>query len=125
MLKKNKFIQQTIFLFLAIELACGEHGEEKIETMVVATENGRKLDWFENRDELTVPKYPFVRKGYSTEHLSGRGLQETSIANQLAVLLRQGYIKCIRDSVSTIIKLCHRTDYYFIFTDPYPPATVS
>lgn len=70
--------------------------------MVVATENGRKLDWFDSPNDLIVPKYPFVRKGYSTEHLNGKGLQETSIANQIVVLLRQGYIKSIRDSVSAI-----------------------
>lgn len=34
--------------FLAIELSCGEYGNDKIDIMVNAMENGKCLQWFEN-----------------------------------------------------------------------------
>ena len=41
LLKNNNFIS-------VIELACGEYGEDKIETLVAGTQNGKSLQWFDN-----------------------------------------------------------------------------
>lgn len=41
-----------------IELACGDHGEEKIDVMVEGTENGRSLQWFSDPGTLAYHKPP-------------------------------------------------------------------
>jgi len=46
-----------------IELACGEYGYDKVDTLKVATENGSCLTWFDNpsavlRSEVLMRKYP-------------------------------------------------------------------
>jgi hypothetical protein len=37
-------------------LACGEYGEDKIETLVQGTQNGRSLKWFDNPSALLDAK---------------------------------------------------------------------
>lgn len=36
-----------------IELACGEYGEDKIDTMVKASQNGSNVQWFNNSINLS------------------------------------------------------------------------
>lgn len=38
--------------FLVIELACGEHGTDKIDRMVKGTENGKTLQWMKHHASL-------------------------------------------------------------------------
>lgn len=83
----------------AIELACGEYGEDKIEAMVGATENGKNIMWYDNPLEMNIPKYPSIRKGYSVSSTK-KSLQETSLFNQIKVLMHRGFIKTKRDQVS-------------------------
>lgn len=47
-----RFLFFPIFPCTVIELACGEHGKEKILTLVNGTQNGRSIQWFENADQL-------------------------------------------------------------------------
>lgn len=89
----------------AIELACGEYGEDKIETMVAATENGKNIMWYENPLEMNVPKYPSIRKGYSVNSSKNKSLQETSLGNQIKVLMHRGYIKTKRDQTMTHLRI--------------------
>lgn len=87
----------------AIELACGEYGEDKIEAMVSATENGKNIRWYDNAVEMSIPRYPAIRKDYSGVSGKATSLQETSIGNQIKVLMHRGYIKAKRDAVSTLL----------------------
>ena len=89
-------------MIAAIELACGEFGEDKIENMVAATENGKNIGWFDNPMAMNIPKYPSIRKDYSTTTSKNKSLQETSLGNQLNVLMRRNYIKAKRDLVRKI-----------------------
>lgn len=83
-------------------MACGEYGENKIEKMVTATENGKSLSWYDNPMELTVPKYPGLRRDVIENGRKNESLQETSTWNQIKVLMHRGYIKVKRDSVSLL-----------------------
>ncbi|XP_037960699.1 ATP-binding cassette sub-family G member 4-like [Teleopsis dalmanni] len=87
-----------------IELACGEYGNDKVETLKMAAENGSCWTWFENpasimRSEALIRKYPIPRR---SRH---RTLEDTSFANQLKVLLERGYIKSKRDTTLTHIRI--------------------
>ena len=46
----------NIVYFLVIELACGEYGNDKIETLVQGTQNGRSHKWFDNPAALLDAK---------------------------------------------------------------------
>ncbi|XP_074026119.1 ATP-binding cassette sub-family G member 4 isoform X2 [Leptinotarsa decemlineata] len=83
----------------AIELACEEHGKDKIEKMIKANENGRSLTYF--IDEL--PHMELKDDGFKNE--SDDGLLATSQFNQLRVLLRRGYIKAKRDQTLTYLRV--------------------
>lgn len=39
-----------------IELACGEHGKDKIDTLIMGSQNGRNLQWFDNPETLKDAK---------------------------------------------------------------------
>lgn len=39
-----------------IELACGEYGEEQLKTLINGSDNGRKVQWFENPQALKDAK---------------------------------------------------------------------
>ncbi|KAF4518788.1 hypothetical protein B566_EDAN005409 [Ephemera danica] len=108
-----------------IELACGDsessNNEEILNKMVSGTENGRCITWFKNPDPLmvsisrvnlfannendddVVPAGPcrrvlaMIGLGKPADHVQ----QETSQWNQLAVLLKRGYIKTKRDQTLT------------------------
>jgi len=42
--------------FAVIELACGEYGEDKVHTLIDASQNGRNLKWFDNPNALKDAK---------------------------------------------------------------------
>ncbi|XP_073989554.1 ATP-binding cassette subfamily G member 4 isoform X3 [Rhodnius prolixus] len=89
-----------------IELACGEHGKEKILTLVNGTQNGRSIQWFENADQL--PPTSHVEVSHKSPRLPGRlrctsSLQETSQLNQLGVIINRGFVKVKRDSTACCI----------------------
>lgn len=49
-------------IFAVIELACGEYGKDKIETLVKGCENGNSLKWFSNPELLMQkPKGTFKK----------------------------------------------------------------
>lgn len=39
-------------VFAVIEVACGEHGEDRIDVLVAGTDNGKSVRWFENYTEV-------------------------------------------------------------------------
>ena len=39
-------------VFPVIEVACGEHGEDRIDVLVAGTDNGKSVRWFENYTEV-------------------------------------------------------------------------
>lgn len=78
-------------------MACAEHGHDKIENMVKATDNGTCLDWFKH-PELLIKDTKDANMIASKNDNSA--LEATPAFNQLKVLLRRGYIKAKRDSVS-------------------------
>ncbi|XP_016979097.1 ATP-binding cassette sub-family G member 4 [Drosophila rhopaloa] len=87
-----------------IELACGEYGYDKVDTLKGATENGSCLTWFDNpsavlRSEVLMRKYPIPKKTKS------RSLEDTSYSNQCSVLLRRGFIKAKRDTTMTHLRI--------------------
>ncbi|XP_062142467.1 ATP-binding cassette sub-family G member 4 [Drosophila sulfurigaster albostrigata] len=87
-----------------IELACGEYGFDKVDTLKSATENGSCLTWFNNpgavlRSEALMRKHPIPKR---TKNVS---LANTSFANQCSVLLRRGYIKARRDTTMTHMRI--------------------
>ncbi|KAG8303008.1 hypothetical protein J6590_108194 [Homalodisca vitripennis] len=89
-----------------IELACGEHGNDKIDKLVKATQNGRSLEWFENGEEISshFPTVPKKALALPTKKCVG-SLQETSLWNQVSVLLRRGFIKVKRDKTLTHMRV--------------------
>ncbi|XP_017120884.1 ATP-binding cassette sub-family G member 4 [Drosophila elegans] len=87
-----------------IELACGEYGYDKVDTLKGAAENGSCLTWFGNpgavlRSEALMRKYPIPKKTKS------RSLEDTSYSNQCSVLLRRGFIKAKRDTTMTHLRI--------------------
>ncbi|KAF5308831.1 hypothetical protein FQR65_LT00531 [Abscondita terminalis] len=100
-----------------IELACGEYGEDKMGTLVDATDNGKSYRWFDKPEFLPSLRklkgthkknfinnynYFFLETHKSLkEQNKNSHLQSTSQWNQFKVLLRRGYIKSKRDVVCT------------------------
>ncbi|XP_017858613.1 PREDICTED: ATP-binding cassette sub-family G member 4 [Drosophila arizonae] len=87
-----------------IELACGEYGFDKIDTLKSASENGSSLAWFNNpsavlRSEALIHKHPIPKRSKNVS------LENTSFMNQCTVLLRRGYIKSGRDTTMTHLRL--------------------
>ncbi|XP_023177520.2 ATP-binding cassette sub-family G member 4 [Drosophila hydei] len=87
-----------------IELACGEYGFDKIDTLKTASENGSSLTWFNNpgavlRSEALIHKHPIPKRSKNVS------LENTSFMNQCTVLLRRGYIKSGRDTTLTHLRL--------------------
>lgn len=98
-----RLYSQIIVSVSVIELACGEYGEDKIEILSTKAENGKCLDYFE--DGASIPSMEQLRKQYplsimrEQEPLSA-GAEETSQSNQRSVLIKRGFMKAKRDSVS-------------------------
>ncbi|XP_011499597.1 PREDICTED: ATP-binding cassette sub-family G member 1 [Ceratosolen solmsi marchali] len=90
-----------------IELACGEYGEDKIETLVQGTQNGRSLKWFNNPSALLDAKSLRAINPLKSNKQNGgnRGPQATSQWNQIKVLLKRGGIKVKRDSTLTHLRI--------------------
>ncbi|KAF5280006.1 hypothetical protein FQA39_LY05387 [Lamprigera yunnana] len=88
-----------------IELACGEHGNDKVEVMVAASNNGRNYRWFDSAQLL--PSLGKLKETYknTNEKKKNVQLQSTSQWNQLKVLLRRGYIKAKRDVTLTYMRI--------------------
>ncbi|KAH8334078.1 hypothetical protein KR059_006478 [Drosophila kikkawai] len=87
-----------------IELACGEYGYDKVDTLKGATENGSCLTWFDNpssimRSEALMRKYPIPKR------TKARSLEDTSFSNQCSVLMRRGYMKAKRDTTMTHLRI--------------------
>ncbi|XP_032665790.1 ATP-binding cassette sub-family G member 4 [Odontomachus brunneus] len=90
-----------------IELACGEYGEDKIETLITASQNGRNLQWFDNPKALKDAKslraaHP-LRNSNTVEKNSA--LHATNFSHQLKILLRRGFIMCKRDTTLTHLRI--------------------
>ncbi|XP_058815331.1 ATP-binding cassette subfamily G member 4 [Topomyia yanbarensis] len=89
-----------------IELACGEHGTDKIQTMVMEMGNGESTEWF--GDKRRVLKLDQLRKKYPLKKIieqSGDKLHATSQWHQLEVLIKRGIIKAKRDSTLTHLRI--------------------
>ncbi|KAL1509071.1 hypothetical protein ABEB36_003869 [Hypothenemus hampei] len=85
-----------------IELACGEHGQDKIDKMIERSDNGKNVKYFDD-----AGKFLETTSFASTvmfEDDTGN-LQATSKFNQLKVLLKRGYIKSKRDTTLTYLRI--------------------
>ncbi|XP_018331815.1 ATP-binding cassette sub-family G member 4 [Agrilus planipennis] len=89
-----------------IELACDEYGEDKVDILNSASQNGKTLDWFERPEYL--PSLNKLResnqRSQKTPDNSG-SLQSTSQWNQLKVLMGRGFLNCKRDLTLTYMRL--------------------
>ncbi|XP_025419247.1 ATP-binding cassette sub-family G member 4-like [Sipha flava] len=84
-----------------IELACGDHGNDKIEKMAKEIENGKSLIWTGLSDLLAINQ-----TGESQEQSKEiNNVHETSFNNQLKCLLHRGFLKCKRDPDLTYLRL--------------------
>lgn len=87
-----------------IEVASGEYGEDKIQLLTTKAENGRALDWFEEPDD--IPSMEGLRKIYPLSLLKEEdaetGVEETPQSNQRSILIKRGFMKAKRDSVSAL-----------------------
>lgn len=59
---KTKNFIFILILYLVIELACGEYGEDKIQTMVTSMQNGQNLEWMNDYERL--PDLKTLRGNY-------------------------------------------------------------
>ncbi|KAK2585908.1 hypothetical protein KPH14_010492 [Odynerus spinipes] len=90
-----------------IELACGEYGEDKLETLINGAQNGRILRWFDNPQTLKDAKglramHPLESKQKGD---SGSGLHATPVFHQIKVLLKRGFMICKRDQTLTHLRI--------------------
>ncbi|XP_058061132.1 ATP-binding cassette subfamily G member 4 [Anopheles bellator] len=87
-----------------IELACGEHGEDRIQRMVMEMGNGESTEWF--ADKRNILKVEDWRKKYPIKkHLEQKNaLTSTSQMYQLQVLIKRGIIKARRDATLTHLR---------------------
>ncbi|XP_012063408.1 PREDICTED: ATP-binding cassette sub-family G member 4 [Atta cephalotes] len=87
-----------------IELACGEYGNEKINTLIMGSQNGRNLQWFDNPETLKDAKslraeHPLRNK------VNDNSLHATNLVHQIKILLRRGFIMCKRDTTLTHLRI--------------------
>lgn len=45
-----------LYAITVIELACGEYGDDKIDTLIMGSQNGQNLQWFDNPQALKDAK---------------------------------------------------------------------
>ncbi|KAM0736709.1 ATP-binding cassette subfamily G member 4 [Formica fusca] len=88
-----------------IELACGEYGEDKIDTLRNGSQNGSNLQWFENSADLMDAKSLRAARPLTNKFQDNSGLHATSLAHQIKILLRRGYIMCKRDTTLTHLRI--------------------
>ncbi|XP_055710760.1 ATP-binding cassette sub-family G member 4 [Phlebotomus papatasi] len=88
-----------------IELACGEHGDDKIQHMVAGMGNGECMDWF--GDPSKVLKLETLRMKYPLQRPAKENtiLQATNQWNQLKTLMRRGIIRGKRDTTLTHLRI--------------------
>lgn len=94
--------QQLYFPYiLAIELACGEYGQDKVDIMVKAAQNGASLAYFDRPDLLPCLQTLREKNELDEDDVlkDNSKLEKTSAFNQLKVLLKRGFLKSKRDSV--------------------------
>lgn len=97
-------INNQTFSISVIELACGEYGEDKITYLRDKSENGGSLNWFDNPKE--IQSMDELRKNCPMSDLRelerDKNVEETSQGNQRIVLIKRGFLKAKRDTVSSI-----------------------
>ncbi|KAL6430154.1 hypothetical protein ACFW04_007724 [Cataglyphis niger] len=86
-----------------IELACGEYGEDKIDTLRNGSQNGSNWQWFENSADLMDAKSLRATRPLINKFEDNSGLHATNLAHQIKILLRRGYIMCKRDTNGTFM----------------------
>lgn len=86
-----------------IELACGEYGDDKIDTLIMGSQNGRNLQWFDNPAALRDAKS--LRAAHPLKVMDNSSLHATNLAHQIKILLRRGYIMCKRDTTLTHLRI--------------------
>jgi len=89
-----------------IELACGEHGLDKIDILVKGTHNGRTIAWFHDAENIQHTDH--VERPHRSPRLPGlrchSSLQATSQLNQLSVIIKRGFLKVSRDATLTYMR---------------------
>ncbi|KAL6430152.1 hypothetical protein ACFW04_007724 [Cataglyphis niger] len=88
-----------------IELACGEYGEDKIDTLRNGSQNGSNWQWFENSADLMDAKSLRATRPLINKFEDNSGLHATNLAHQIKILLRRGYIMCKRDTTLTHLRI--------------------
>uniref|UniRef100_A0A182VUV0 ABC transporter domain-containing protein n=1 Tax=Anopheles minimus TaxID=112268 RepID=A0A182VUV0_9DIPT len=88
-----------------IELACGEHGDDRIQRMVMEMGNGECTEWFTDKRKLL--KLEQLRKKYPLKKIieQNEDLMATSQIHQLHVLIKRGIIKAKRDATLTHLRI--------------------
>lgn len=87
-----------------IELACGEYGDDKIDTLIMGSQNGRNLQWFGNSEILKDAKT--LRAAHPLKDVTrNNSLHATNLIHQIRILLRRGYIMAKRDTTLTHLRI--------------------
>ncbi|XP_061392279.1 ATP-binding cassette sub-family G member 1-like [Musca vetustissima] len=88
-----------------IELACGEYGLDKLDVLKSAAENGSSIDWF-NQSTNTISCSDIVHNNrLLPSKMQKSGMEYTGFLNQLAALLRRGYISSKRNTTLTHLRI--------------------
>ncbi|XP_050440575.1 ATP-binding cassette subfamily G member 4 [Adelges cooleyi] len=97
-----------------IELACGDHGNDKIDKMINEIQNGKCSAWTDQNDlpvanvpvneEIEIPQNRITTGAKPKKHKE-HVYHETSSYNQLKCLLHRGIIKCARDPDLTYLRI--------------------
>lgn len=88
-----------------IELACGEYGEQIIDLMVKATDNGKCLTWMKDFDKLPDLQSLRCKELQSLDSKEEVNIHASSSCNQLKILLSRGFLKAKRDSTLTYMRI--------------------
>ncbi|KYN41879.1 ATP-binding cassette sub-family G member 4 [Trachymyrmex septentrionalis] len=88
-----------------IELACGEYGFDKINTLIMGSQNGRNLQWFDNPETLKDAKSLRAEYPLRNKVNDNNGLHATNLVHQIKILLRRGFIMCKRDTTLTHLRI--------------------
>lgn len=97
------FFNQNLFTFsLAIELASGDYGMDKVKTLSNSIGNGECLSWYENPNR--VMKLEQLRQKYPISDEKKKS-DDVSEFHKLKVLLKRGVIKTKRDQTLTHLRI--------------------
>ncbi|XP_033331885.1 ATP-binding cassette sub-family G member 4 [Megalopta genalis] len=89
-----------------IELACGEYGEDKVAVLVSNSQNGNNIGWFNSLDVMDATSLRALhpsRKNIDAD--DNDSLQATSLAHQIKILMRRGFLKSKRDTTLTHLRI--------------------